>query len=112
MMFFNWAKNLTLYRITMNNSANFHCVPSGIDGLTVWGVKVQTPSRAAYANPAGNYNPLYTGFVYEQENVKNTDAFDPGSANGPMVGKLAVGAATTKVINAVADLVPVLGGAQ
>lgn len=31
---------------------------------------------------------------------------------GADAGKLAVGAATTKVINAVADLVPVLGGAQ
>ncbi|TFW35351.1 glycoside hydrolase family 28 protein [Massilia horti] len=81
MMVFNYAKNLTLYRITLNNSANFHVVPSGVDGLTVWGVKVQTPSLAAFANPAGNGNPLYTGEVYNEDNVKNTDAFDPGSAS-------------------------------
>jgi len=81
MMVFNFAKNLTLYKITMNNSANFHMVPSGVDGLTVWGVKVQTPSAAAYANPAGNQNPLYTGIVFYEDNVKNTDAFDPGSAS-------------------------------
>ena len=43
MMVFNYAKNLTLYRITMNNSANFHVVPAGVDGFTVWGVKVQHP---------------------------------------------------------------------
>ena len=81
MMVFNYAKNLTLYRITLNNSANFHVVPSGVDGLTVWGVKVQTPSLAAFANPAGNGNPLYTGEVFTEDNVKNTDAFDPGSAS-------------------------------
>lgn len=81
MMVFNYAKNLTLYRITLNNSANFHVVPSGVDGLTVWGVKLQTPSQAAYANPAGNGNPLYTGEKFTKDNVKNTDAFDPGSAS-------------------------------
>lgn len=81
MMVFNYAKNLTLYKISLNNSANFHVVPSGVDGLTVWGVKVQTPSLAAFANPAGNGNPLYTGATFTEDNVKNTDAFDPGSAS-------------------------------
>lgn len=95
MMVFNYAKNLTLYRITLNNSANFHVVPSGIDGFTVWGVKVQTPSRAAFANPAGNGNPLYTGETFNEDNVKNTDAFDPGSAGGAATNKLTTGSTTT-----------------
>jgi polygalacturonase len=91
MMVFNYAKNLTLYRITLNNSANFHVVPSGVDGLTVWGVKVQTPSLAAFANPAGNGNPLYTGEVFNEDNVKNTDAFDPGSSSKAISDYLATG---------------------
>lgn len=95
MMVFNYAKNLTLYRITMNNSANFHFVPAGIDGLTVWGVKLQTPTLAAYANPAGNRNPLYTGEVFNKDNVKNTDAFDPASAKAPTNVKLTTGSKTT-----------------
>jgi polygalacturonase len=95
MMVFNYVKNLTLYRITLNNSANFHVVTLGIDGFTVWGVKLQTPSLAAYANPAGNMNPLYTGDLFGEDNVKNTDAFDPGSASKPVVGKLATGSKTT-----------------
>jgi polygalacturonase len=94
MMVFNYAKNLTLYRITLNNSANFHVVPSGVDGLTVWGVKVQTPSLAAFANPAGNGNPLYTGEVFNEDNVKNTDAFDPGSAGKALQDYLATGSTT------------------
>jgi polygalacturonase len=106
MMVFNYAKNLTLYRITLNNSANFHVVPSGVDGLTVWGVKVQTPSLAAFANPAGNGNPLYTGENFTEDNVKNTDAFDPGSASKAIkssavstggVGNAMTSSATTKV---------------
>ncbi|HEY4084065.1 MAG TPA: glycosyl hydrolase family 28 protein [Burkholderiaceae bacterium] len=95
MMVFSYAKNLTLYRITLNNSANFHVVPSGVDGLTVWGVKVQTPSLAAYANPAGNGNPLYTGDQWGEDNVKNTDAFDPGSAGKATSVALSTGSTTT-----------------
>jgi polygalacturonase len=95
MMVFNYAKNLTLYKISLNNSANFHVVPSGVDGLTVWGVKVQTPSLAAFANPAGNGNPLYTGATYNADNVKNTDAFDPGSAASAKSSALTTGSKTT-----------------
>ena len=95
LMVFNYAKNLTLYRVTLNNSPNFHVVPSGIDGLTVWGVKLQTPSLAAFANPAGNGNPLFTGETFNADNVKNTDAFDPGSASRPISAKLTTGSATT-----------------
>ncbi|WP_189356114.1 glycoside hydrolase family 28 protein [Undibacterium squillarum] len=95
MMVFNYAKNLTLYRVTLNNSANFHVVPSGVDGLTVWCVKVQTPSLAAFANPAGNGNPLYTGDTYTKDNVKNTDAFDPGAASSPTIVALTTGKSTT-----------------
>jgi polygalacturonase len=95
MMVFNYAKNLTLYRITLNNSANFHVVPAGVDGLTVWGVKLQTPSLAAYANPAGNSNPLYTGARFDKDNVKNTDAFDPASSSASKTSRLTIGADTT-----------------
>ena len=95
MMVFNYAKNLTLYRVLLNNSANFHMVPSGVDGLTVWGVKVQTPSLAAFANPAGNGNPLYTGATFTEDNVKNTDAFDPGSSAKPVSSKLTIGSTKT-----------------
>ncbi|WP_283149191.1 glycoside hydrolase family 28 protein [Silvimonas soli] len=94
MMVFNYAKNLTLYRITLNNSANFHVVPSGVDGLTIWGVKVQTPSLAAFANPAGNGNPLYNGQTFTEDNVKNTDAFDPGAASKQTSVALATGSKT------------------
>jgi polygalacturonase len=107
MMVFNYAKNLTLYRITLNNSANFHVVPAGVDGLIVWGVKVQTPSLAAYQNPAGNGNPLYTGILFTaggppsipggpivEGNVKNTDAFDPGSASKATSVQLTTGSTT------------------
>jgi polygalacturonase len=110
MMVFNYAKNLTLYRITLNNSANFHVVPSGVDGFIVWGVKLQTPSLAAYQNPAGNGNPLYNGFIFTagasptspggpsiEGNVKNTDAFDPGSASKLTSVQLTTGSTTKSV---------------
>src|SRR5262249_39349392 len=102
MMVYNYAKNFTLYRITLTNSANFHVVPAGIDGFTVWGVKVLTPSLAAYANPTGNQNPLYTGALFAEDYVKNTDAFDPASASRPIgpatttPGRLTTGSRTSR----------------
>ena len=38
--------NFTLYRITLQNAAQFHVSYSGGDGLTAWGVKLLTPPRA------------------------------------------------------------------
>ena len=49
--------NLTLYRITLKNSANFHVVPHHSNGITVWGLKIDTP-----------------------ENARNTDGFDPSAS--------------------------------
>jgi polygalacturonase len=51
------SNNFTLYRITLKNSANFHVVFNHADGLTVWGLKIDTPQRLA----------------------RNTDGVDPGN---------------------------------
>jgi polygalacturonase len=42
------ASNLTLYKITLKNSAMFHVTwkGTGVNGLTVWGVKIITPFSA------------------------------------------------------------------
>lgn len=52
------SDNFTLYRITLKNSANFHVVFSNAKGLTVWGLKIDTPKKA-----------------------RNTDGVDPVSAS-------------------------------
>ena len=57
MMEIDKSDNFTLYRITLKNSANFHVVYSGGDGLTVWGITIDTPSYA-----------------------RNTDGIDPGAS--------------------------------
>lgn len=51
------AKDVTLYRISLTNSANFHLITNKVDGLTVWGVHINTPGEA-----------------------RNTDGIDPGSS--------------------------------
>src|SRR5579862_5830715 len=53
----NNCDNFTLYRITLENSPNFHVSFSGGNGFTVWGVKIQAPKRA-----------------------RNTDGIDPGNS--------------------------------
>jgi hypothetical protein len=51
------ASNITLYKITILNSPNFHVSTTGkMSGLTAWGVKIVTPTSA-----------------------RNTDGIDPGS---------------------------------
>jgi polygalacturonase len=51
------SDDFTLYRITLKNSANFHVSFHRGDGLTVWGVKIDTPKTA-----------------------RNTDGIDPAQA--------------------------------
>jgi len=51
------SNDVTLYRVTLRNSPNFHVVFSHGRGLTVWNVKIDTP-----------------------EHARNTDGVDPGSA--------------------------------
>ena len=53
------ADDFTIYRITLKNSPNFHVVYNHGDGLTVWGLKIDTPKRGA----------------------RNTDGVDPGSGS-------------------------------
>ena len=50
--------DLTFYRITLKNSANFHVVPHRSNGVTVWGMKIDTPGKGA----------------------RNTDGFDPSAS--------------------------------
>ena len=53
------SKNITLFQITLKNSPNFHVVGKNTDGLTLWGITIDTPASA-----------------------RNTDGVDPmGSSN-------------------------------
>lgn len=40
------ARDVTLYRITLKNSPNFHVTLNGVDGFTAWGVTIDTPHDA------------------------------------------------------------------
>ncbi len=51
------ARELTLYRITLRNSPNFHVWVQQADGFTAWGVTIDAPPRA-----------------------RNTDGIDPASS--------------------------------
>lgn len=53
----NSADDLTLYKIVLKNSPNFHVVVGNTDGFTAWGVKIDTP-----------------------EDARNTDGIDPGAS--------------------------------
>jgi polygalacturonase len=55
----DYADDFTIYRITLKNSPNFHVVYNHGDGLTVWGLKIDTPKRLA----------------------RNTDGVDPGNGS-------------------------------
>ena len=55
--------NFTLYEITLKNSANVHVAFHHGDGLTVWGIKIDTPKNARNADgidPSSSKNILVT----------------------------------------------------
>lgn len=51
------ARDITFYRITLRNAANFHVAMNHVEGATFWGVRIDTPADA-----------------------RNTDGIDPGAA--------------------------------
>jgi polygalacturonase len=55
------ADGLTLYRITLHNSPNFHVSVGQTDGFTAWGVHLLTP-------------------VDKKLDARNTDGIDPGNS--------------------------------
>ena len=42
----NNAQDLTLYRITLRNSPNFHVTLNNVDGFTAWAMRIDTPATA------------------------------------------------------------------
>ncbi|QJC33916.1 hypothetical protein GJT93_02240 (plasmid) [Enterobacteriaceae endosymbiont of Donacia provostii] len=51
------GKNISIYKLHLINSPNFHIVPYNTNGLTIWGIEINTPSDA-----------------------RNTDGIDPSSS--------------------------------
>src|SRR5471032_1588645 len=40
------AQNITLHKITLRNSPNFHVTLNKVDGFTAWGMRIDTPATA------------------------------------------------------------------
>ena len=55
---FDHSNDVTIYRITLKNSAFFHVTFNSGDGFTVWGLRIDTP-----------------------KNARNTDGVDPGNGS-------------------------------
>jgi polygalacturonase len=58
LIIFDSSNNVTIYRITLKNSANFHVSFNNGDGFTVWALRIDTP-----------------------KNARNTDGVDPGNGS-------------------------------
>lgn len=82
------GKNFTFYKISLFNSPKFHVGSKEVDGITLWGIKLLTPSLA-YTVPGyqcaqadmptpGKLDKPSTCFIPEL--VKNTDGIDPGTS--------------------------------
>ncbi|MCP1120883.1 glycoside hydrolase family 28 protein [Robbsia andropogonis] len=51
------ARDITFYRVTLRNAANFHVAMNDVKGATFWGIRIDTPA-----------------------NARNTDGIDPGAS--------------------------------
>ena len=83
---FDGGRDLTLYRLTFENSPNFHIVPNNFTGITAWGIKVLTPAAEyapdGYACPDGTTPDKATpATCFTPDTAKNTDGFDPGNSS-------------------------------
>jgi polygalacturonase len=79
------GSSFTLYRITLQNSPNFHIVPSAVTGVTAWEIKILSPSlvytQANYACATGTTPDVLTpATCFTPDTVKNTDGFDPAQS--------------------------------
>ncbi|CTP84293.1 polygalacturonase [Xanthomonas translucens pv. arrhenatheri] len=84
------SKDFTLYALTLENSPNFHVVTDNVSGVTVWGIKILSPSlvytRPGYACPAGSTPDQRTpATCFTPETAKNTDGFDPGQSRNVLL---------------------------
>jgi polygalacturonase len=77
------ADNFTLYRITLKNSPNFHVAYTQGNGLTVWGIKIDTPKTA-----------------------RNTDGIDPISSTNITITRSYIQAGDDHVAIKAGDLGP------
>lgn len=92
----NNGSGFTFYRLSLQNAPKFHLVSSGVDGVTVWGAKLLSPSLeysvAGYRCPAGS-TPVVSGApnldrpstCFTPETVKNTDGIDPGQSKNVLI---------------------------
>ena len=94
MMVFNYVKNLTLYRITHEQQRQLPLRAVGVDGLTVWGVKLQTPStgglRQSGRQPATRSTPARCS---ARTTSRTPTRSIPASASKPTSAKLTTGSA-------------------
>lgn len=92
----NRGSNFTVYRLALQNSPNFHLVASGVDGLTVWGSRILSPSLAysvaGYNCPlaampvlSGAPNLSRASTCFTPASVKNTDGIDPGQSSNVLL---------------------------
>lgn len=68
-----YGNNFTIYNVTLQSAPKIHVSPVAINGVTVWGMKIFTPTQA-YTQMTN-----YWGANYDYATVKNTDGFDPGN---------------------------------
>lgn len=84
------GSGFTLYRITLQNSPNFHVVTDTVSGVTAWSIKVLSPSLAytktGYACPRGATPDAITpATCFTPDTIKNTDGFDPGQSSNVLL---------------------------
>ncbi|WP_045761885.1 glycoside hydrolase family 28 protein [Xanthomonas albilineans] len=84
------SSNIVMYRLTLENSPNFHVLTNNVTGMTAWGLKILSPSlvytQPGYNCPAGTTPDVQTpATCFTPENVKNTDGFDPGQSKNVLL---------------------------
>ncbi|RQR51275.1 glycoside hydrolase family 28 protein [Burkholderia sp. Bp9140] len=84
------GSGFVMYRVAIVNAPNTHIVTTGVYGVTIWGIKILSPtleySAPGYAcSPNSTPDKKTPATCFTPETAKNTDGFDPGQSSNVLL---------------------------
>jgi len=77
------AQNITLHKITLRNSPNFHVTLNKVDGFTAWGVRIDTPATARNTDGIDPISSRNVTIAYSHIRTGDDNVAVKAGSNGP-----------------------------
>jgi polygalacturonase len=77
------AQNITLHKITLRNSPNFHVTLNKVDGFTAWGIRIDTPATARNTDGIDPISSRNVTIAYSHIRTGDDNVAVKAGNNGP-----------------------------